>query len=383
MTLSANSTVRTGSDVIESRNFSDLHGLHIGFVGNHTSRLSDGTFTHVALQNASGVHLEKLFSPEHGAFGREDREDIGDDVDAATGLPIFSLYGVSRKPTPEMLNGLDALVFEIQDVGARFYTYASTLILCLEAAHEAKIPLFLLDRPNPITGSNVEGPLADEDLLSFVACHTIPIRHGLTLGELATLVAHERGMSETLRVIKMEGWQRRMWWDETGVPWINPSPAMRSLETAIVYPGVCLLEQTNVSVGRGTDTPFLTVGAPWINSDNWVSAINDLGVDGATVAHQTFTPAFSKFENELCQGIQIQIIDCKRLNSVRLGLALIVALRNVHPGDFEPAGIQKLLANHSVFEAIERGCELDDIVGISEDSCNDWPNRIQQCLLYS
>jgi uncharacterized protein YbbC (DUF1343 family) len=326
--------------------------MRIGFVGNHTSRLADGTSTHLAILHTQGMKLDRLFSPEHGAFGLLDHDGIPDETCPASGLPIYSLYGDTRKPTPEMLDGLQALVFEIQDVGARFYTYASTLLLCLEACVERGIKLIVLDRPNPITGTHVEGPLPDSDKSSFTCCHNIPIRHGLTLGELARLAAIERGFETNLTVIPCEGWIRNMWWDETGLPWINPSPAMRSLDTAIVYPGICLLEQTNVSVGRGTATPFLMFGAPWIIGIRIAHFINTHMMPNLHAVETQFTPHYGVYSGVLCHGVRLHITNRNAINSVKLGLLICSALHKFWPQKFNSEGINKLLANDSVLSKV-------------------------------
>src|SRR6185503_9221092 len=258
--------VLTGIDVLERDGFKQLAGLRIGLITNHTGRNREGRQTIDVLNKAPGVRLVALFSPEHGIRGLAD-DKISDSKDEATGLPIYSLYGETRRPKAEQLKDLDALVYDIQDVGARFYTYISTLGNLLEEAAKLKLPVFVLDRPNPIGGLDVDGPIADNDKLSFISYHTIPTRHGLTIGELAQLFNKQRKIGADVRVIKMEGWRRSMWFDETNLTWINPSPNMRSLTEATLYPGVGLLETTNVSVGRGTDTPFEIVGAPWIQGD--------------------------------------------------------------------------------------------------------------------
>jgi uncharacterized protein YbbC (DUF1343 family) len=377
------SAVQTGSDAMAASSFDNLAGMRVGFVGNHTSRLSDGTATHVAMRDSGAETLVKLFSPEHGAFGREDCEGIGDDVDPATGLPILSLYGETRKPTPAMMAGLDALVFELQDVGARFYTYASTMLLCMEAAHAAGIAFIVLDRPNPITGLHAEGPLADRDRLSFTACHSIPVRHGLTLGELARLAAVERQHGEKVTVIPCRGWNRSMWWDETGIPWISPSPAMDSLATATVYPGVCLLEQTNVSVGRGTDTPFLVAGAPWIDADHWSASIANSCGPGISVEPHTFTPAISKFEGEKCHGVRLRVTDRDKLQTIRLGFAMIASLRDIHGNEFDLDGVDRLLVNRATMDRLRSGETADSICDSCKSSLSEWRLRTKPHHLYS
>ncbi len=285
--LGSSAKVLTGIDVLERDNFKPLAGMRIGLVTNHTGRNREGRQTIDVLNKAPGVKLVALFSPEHGIRGLAD-EKVSDSKDESTGLPIYSLYGETRRPKPEQLKDLDALVFDIQDIGARFYTYISTLGYLMEEAAKVKLPVFVLDRPNPIGGIDVEGPIADSDKLSFISYHTIPTRHGLTIGELAQLFNKQRNIGADLRVIKMEGWRRAMWFDETNLTWINPSPNMRSLTEATLYPGVGLLETTNVSVGRGTDTPFEIVGAPWIQGDKLAEYLNQRGVAGREVCAGAF-----------------------------------------------------------------------------------------------
>ncbi|HEY6660679.1 MAG TPA: exo-beta-N-acetylmuramidase NamZ domain-containing protein, partial [Pyrinomonadaceae bacterium] len=287
--------VLTGIDVLERDNFKQLAGMRIGLVTNHTGRDREGRQTIDVLSKAPDVKLVALFSPEHGVRGLAD-DNVSDAKDEATGLPIYSLYGETRRPKPEQLKDLDALVYDIQDVGVRFYTYISTLGYLLEEAAKANLPVFVLDRPNPIGGVDVEGPIADSDKLSFTSYHTIPTRHGLTIGELGQLFNRQRNIGADLRVIKMEGWRRSMWFDETNLAWINPSPNMRSLTEATLYPGVGLLETTNVSVGRGTDTPFEIVGAPWIQPDKLADYLNQRGLPGVRFVPVRFTPRASVFK---------------------------------------------------------------------------------------
>jgi uncharacterized protein YbbC (DUF1343 family) len=271
--------VLTGIDVLERDGFKQLQGLRVGLVTNHTGRDREGQQTIDALHKAPGVSLVALFSPEHGIRVSPMR-GVGFQ-DEQTGLPIHSLYGESRRPRPEQLKELGAIVYDIQDIGARFYTYISTLGYVMEEAAKAHVPVFVLDRPNPIGGLDVEGPLADADKLSFTGYHSIPVRHGMTVGELARLYNQERKLGCDLRVIKMEGWRRGMWFDATNLTWVNPSPNMRSLTEATLYTGIGLLETTNVSVGRGTDTPFELVGAPWIDGPGLAAYLNGRQIPGA------------------------------------------------------------------------------------------------------
>jgi CubicO group peptidase (beta-lactamase class C family) len=257
-------TVLNGIDVLEKGGFKELNGMRVGLVTNHTGRNLAGRQTIDILKEAPNVKLTALFSPEHGIRGAMD-EKVSDSTDEKTGLPIYSLYGETRRPKPEHLKDLDALVFDIQDIGSRFYTYISTLQNVMEEAAKAGKPVFVLDRPNPINGVDVEGAVADADKLTFVATHTLPVRHGMTTGEMAQMFNAEKKIGADLRVIKMENWARAMWFDETGQTWVNPSPNMRSLTEATLYTGIGLMEYTNVSVGRGTDTPFEVIGAPWMD----------------------------------------------------------------------------------------------------------------------
>src|SRR5438876_5094671 len=292
----ADAQVLTGIDALERDGFKQLNGMRIGLVTNQTGRDRSGRSTIDALFKAPSVKLVALFSPEHGIHGLAD-EKVSDTKDDQTGLPIYSLYGETRRPKPEQLKEIDALVYDIQDIGARFYTYTATLGYVMEEAAKAKLPVFVLDRPNPINGVDVEGPPADADKLSFIAYHPIPVRHGLSVGELARLYNEERHIGADLRVIKMENWRRAMWFDATGLVWINPSPNMRSLTEAALYPGVGLLETTNLSVGRGTDTPFEVIGAPWLDGPRLATYLNARRIPGVRFIPLRFTPKSSVFKN--------------------------------------------------------------------------------------
>src|SRR5205085_4736893 len=281
--------VLNGIDVLERDGFKELQGLRVGLITNHTGRDRAGRQTIDVLREAPGVKLAALFSPEHGIRGQAD-EKVSDTVDEKTRLPIYSLYGETRRPKAEQLKNLDALVYDIQDVGARFYTYISTLGYALEESAKARIPVFVLDRPNPINGVDVEGPVADADKLSFTAYHTIPVRHGMTVGELARLYNDDKKLGADVRVIQMENWRRAMWFDSTNLNWTNPSPNMRSLTEAALYPGIGLLETTNVSVGRGTDTPFEVIGAPWLDGQKLASYLNARRISGVRFIPVRFKP---------------------------------------------------------------------------------------------
>ena len=373
--------VLTGIDVLERDNFKPLAGMRLGLVTNHTGRNREGRQTIDVLSKAPGVRLVALFSPEHGIRGVAD-EKVSDSKDEATGLPIYSLYGETRRPKPEQLKDLDALVFDIQDIGARFYTYISTLGYLLEECAKAKLPLFVLDRPNPIGGLEVEGPIAEGDKLSFISYHTIPTRHGLTIGELAQLFNKQRNIGADLRVIKMEGWRRSMWFDETNLTWINPSPNMRSLTEATLYPGVGLLETTNVSVGRGTDTPFEIVGAPWIQGDKLAEYLNQRGVAGVRFVPLRFTPRASVFKDQECGGVNIIVTDRAAFRPLLAGIEMALALRKLYPDDWKVDSYLRLLVNADTLARVKRGDSAREIVASWNPGLQEFRKARQAILLY-
>jgi uncharacterized protein YbbC (DUF1343 family)/CubicO group peptidase (beta-lactamase class C family) len=373
--------VLTGIDVLERDGFKQLTGMKVGLVTNHTGCDRQGRQTIDVLSKAPGVKLVALFSPEHGIRGVAD-EKVSDSKDEATGLPIYSLYGESRRPTPAQLKDLDAVVFDIQDIGVRFYTYISTLGYLLEESAKARLPVFVLDRPNPIGGINVDGPTADADKLSFTSYHTIPVRHGLTIGELAQLFNRQRKIGADVRVIKMEGWHRQMWFDETNLTWINPSPNMRSLTEATLYPGVGLLETTNVSVGRGTDTPFEVVGAPWIRGDSLADALNHRAMPGVRFVPLRFTPKSSVFKDEQCGGINIIITDRATFRPVWAGIEIATALRRLYPNDWKVDNYLRLLVNSDTLDRIKRGDAVRDIVGSWNPQLEEFRRARAEVLLY-
>ena len=358
---SVDANVLTGIDVLERDNFKKLAGMRVGLVTNQTGQDRAGRSTIDVLFKAPGVKLTVLFSPEHGIRGLAD-EKVSDTKDEKTGLPIYSLYGETRRPKAEQLKDLDAIVFDIQDVGARFYTYITTLGYVMEEAAKAKLPVVVLDRPNPINGLDVEGPLADADKLSFVVYHSISVRHGMTTGELARFFNEERKIGAELRVIKMENWRRAMWFDATGLTWVNPSPNMRSLTEATLYPGIGLLETTNVSVGRGTDTPFEVLGAPWLDGQKLAGYLNARQLPGVRFVPIRFTPKSSVHKDQECGGVNIIVTDRTRLQSVAMGIEIAAALRQLHPADWKVEGFVRLLANADVFERLKRGEPADSII---------------------
>ena len=373
--------VLTGIDVLERDNFKPLAGMRIGLVTNHTGRNREGRQTIDVLSKAPGVKLVALFAPEHGIRGVAD-EKVSDTKDDATGLPIYSLYGETRRPKPEQLKDLDALVYDIQDIGARFYTYISTLGYLLEEAAKVKLPVFVLDRPNPIGGVDVEGPIADSDKLSFTSYHTIPTRHGLTIGELAQLFNKQRNIGADVRIIKMEGWRRSMWFDETNLAWINPSPNMRSLTEATLYPGVGLLETTNVSVGRGTDTPFEIVGAPWIQPDKLAEYLNLRGIPGVRFVPLRFTPRASVFKDQECGGVNIIITDRAAFHPLLAGIEMALALRKLYPNEWQVDKYLRLLVNADTLERVKRGESAREIVASWNPGLQEFRKARAEILLY-
>ena len=346
--------VDCGVDVLVRNGFRELKGKQVGLVTNHTGRTKAGESTIDVLFEAPDVKLVALFSPEHGIRGLVDAA-VGDSKDEKTGLPIHSLYGKTRKPTPESLKGVDVLVFDIQDVGARFYTYSSTLGLTVEAAKEAGIPVVVLDRPNPIGGEAVDGPVRDPDFASFIAYHAVPVRHGMTFGELARMYNAERSIGADLKVIPCEGWRRGDLYDRTGLTWINPSPNMRSLTEALLYPGVCLLEATNVAHGRGTDTPFERVGAPWIEPRAFAKALNELKLPGVRFVPIRFTPTARQYAGTECGGVQILVTDWSKVEPIDLGFGLAVVLRRLYHDQWQPTGFLRLLADRDSYQALLDG----------------------------
>lgn len=378
-----NATVLNGIDVIEKSGFRELEGKKVGLVTNHTGRNLAGKSTIDILHEAKNVELVSIFAPEHGIRGELDTEKIDDTKDEKTGLVVYSLYKDGmRRPKPEQLAGLDAIVYDIQDIGARFYTYTATLKNVIEEAAKAKIPVYVLDRPNPINGIDIEGPLAEEDKLSFIAAHTIPVRYGLTIGELGQMMNAERKIGADLRVIKMEGWRRAMWFDETGQTWVNPSPNMRSLTQATLYPGIGLMETTNVSVGRGTDTPFEHVGAPWLDGQRLANYLNGRGLPGVRFVAVRFKPNASVFKDEQLGGVNFIITDRGRFNSVRTGIELAAAIRLLYPNDWQADRYLRLLVNQDVLDRLKSGEKPEAIEASWKASLEDFKRRRASYLLY-
>lgn len=366
-----NGTVKAGIDVLEAHNFDLIHGStakkKIGLLTNQTGVDSQGMRTIDVLAHAPDVSLDAIFSPEHGVTGTLDTTKVGDSHDAATGVPVYSVYGstdAERRPSVDLFKQLDAVVVDMQDAGVRFYTYETTLGYFLEAAAKAGTDIIVLDRPNPITGSFVQGPLSDPGRENFTNYTTVPVRHGMTMGELAQMFNTERHINAHLQVVPMEGWVRGDWFDSTGLTWINPSPNLRSLTQATLYPGVGLIEGANVSVGRGTDTPFELLGAPWMNGHQLADYLNARSISGVRFVPVSFTPTESRYAGQICNGVNIVLIDRNAFDGPELGIELASTLEKLYPEKFQVEKIQDLLLNQSVYDAITRG---DDPRRIAED----------------
>jgi uncharacterized protein YbbC (DUF1343 family)/CubicO group peptidase (beta-lactamase class C family) len=377
---SRNGTVKTGIDVLEEHGFDllkandDKNKKKIGLVTNQTGIDDDGRRTIDVLAQAPGVSLEAIFSPEHGVTGTLDTTHVGDSTDAATGVPVYSVYGgtdAARRPAPDVMKNLDAVVFDIQDAGARFYTYETTLGYFLEAAAAAGIEIIVLDRPNPVTGSFVQGPPTDAGHDSFTNYWTVPVRHGMTMGELAKMFNAERNINAKLTVVPMEGWQRGDWFDSTGLTWVNPSPNLRSVTEAALYPGVALIEGTNVSVGRGTDTPFELVGAPWVKSRELAAYLNARGITGVRFVPLTFTPTASVYSGQECGGVNIVVTDRNGFDAPESGIELAAALHKLYATDFKIERMTELLVNQTVYDALVAGQDPRRIA-------QDWQDELEK-----
>jgi uncharacterized protein YbbC (DUF1343 family) len=347
--------VQTGLDVLRAEGFAALRGKRVGVVTNHTGRARDGATTIDLLFGATGVKLVKLFSPEHGIRGVLD-SNVASTKDDKTGLPILSLYGETQRPTADMLEGLDAIVFDLQDIGARFYTYMTTMAYVMEESSKRKLPVFVLDRPNPVNGWQIEGPLLDpNESFGFTGYFPMPIRHGMTLGELARLFNAENKIGADLTVVTMKNWRRDAWYDDTGLPWISPSPNMRNMNEVALYPGIGAIEGTNISVGRGTDTPFEHIGAPWIDGVRLSDALNARSIPGVRFYPVRFTPSSSKYAGQECQGVFIIVTDRAALRPVRVGLEIASALNAQYPTQYQLDLAYRLFGSRETLAKVKLG----------------------------
>jgi uncharacterized protein YbbC (DUF1343 family) len=374
--------VQAGIDVLRAEDFARLKGRRVGLVTNHTGRASDGTATIDLLHGRRDFALVALFSPEHGIRGILD-EDIPSSKDEKTGLTIHSLYGATRRPTDEMLQGVDTMVIDLQDIGVRFYTYGTTMAYVMEEAAKRKMRVVVLDRPNPIGGWQIEGPALDEAAKGFTGyIQSMPTRHGMTLGELARLFNAEAKIGCDLDVVAMRHWSRDRWFDELGLEWINPSPNMRNMIQATLYAGVGSVEYGNVSVGRGTDTPFEQIGAPWIDGRRLAAHLNARRVPGVRAYPVSFTPASSRFAGERCQGVFFLVTDREALKPVRLGLEIASALATLHPGAFDPGRTAILVGSTEALERVRRGDDPASVAASWAGAESRWRTLRARYLLY-
>ena len=375
---SRNGAVKNGIDVLEEHKFDILQiadrKKRVGLVTNQTGIDADGRRTIDVLAQAPGVSLDAIFSPEHGVTGTLDTLHVSDTKDDATGVTVYSVYGgkdAARRPSLDVLKQLDAVVFDIQDAGAPFFTYETTLGYFLEAAAQAGIELIVLDRPDPVTGSFVQGPIADAGHESFTNYWTVPVRHGMTMGELAKMFNSERNINAKLTVVPMEGWQRGDWFDSTGLTWISPSPNLRSVTEAALYPGVALIEGTNVSVGRGTDTPFELMGAPWVKGRELAAYLNARGIAGVRFVPVTFTPGSAIYNGKKCEGVNVVLTERNALDAPELGIELAAALRKLYPADYKIDRLPELLVNQAAFDALLAGRDPRRIA-------QDWQENLEK-----
>jgi uncharacterized protein YbbC (DUF1343 family) len=373
--------VQTGLDMLEAQKFAALRGKRVGLITNHTGLDAQGRSTVDVLFRAPGVQLVALFSPEHGLAGRND-EKINSSTDAATGLQIFSLYGDTLRPTDEMLQGVDALVFDVQDAGVRFYTYITTMAYCMEEAAKRHIAFFVLDRPNPLGGEIVEGPMLDADKTSFVAYFPLPVRYGLTIGELAQFLNAENQIGVELHVIAMKNWHRNYFFDSTGLRWVPPSPNLRTTKGAILYPGLEILQNAGVSVGRGTETPFEEFGAPWIKGDEVATALNARNLPGVRFVAQPFVTVSGLYAGQRSGGVAVRIIDRAAVRSMLVGLEIAAVLQRFYPEQFDASKLLLLMGNAETITELQSGVAPGQIVAAWSTALSEFDRRRSKYFLY-
>jgi uncharacterized protein YbbC (DUF1343 family) len=373
--------VQTGLDFLEAQKFAPLRGKHIGLITNHTGVDAEGRSNVDLLSKAAGLQLIALFSPEHGLAGRNN-ERVSTTKDPSTGLPVYSLYGETLRPTDEMLKGIDALVFDIQDAGVRFYTYTVTMAYCMEEAAKRNIAFYVLDRPNPLGGEIIEGPMLDPDKTNFVAYFPIPVRYGLTIGELAQLFNGENHIGADLHVITMKNWHRNYFFESTGMRWIPPSPALRTVKGSVLYPGIEILQSPGVSVGRGTQAPFEEFGAPWMNGDEVAAALNERHIPGVHFAAQPFIPISGPYSGQRCGGVSIRITDRFAVRSMRTGLEIAAILHKLYPEQFNLAKLLELTGNADTVQQMQSGVSPEKIVASWSSSLSSFDQVRRKYFLY-
>lgn len=373
--------VQTGLDVLESEKFAPLRGKHVGIITNHTGLDSQGKSTIDVLAHAPGVQVVAIFSPEHGLGGLTD-ERVSSGKDTLTGLQVFSLYGETLRPTDEMLKGVDTLVFDLQDAGVRFYTYTTTMAYCMEEAAKRHIAFYVLDRPNPIGGEIIEGPVLDADKTSFVAYFPIPIRYGLTIGELAQFFNSENHIGADLHIIAMKNWHRKYFFESTGLRWIPPSPNLRTIKGSIVYPGLEILQNASVSVGRGTEAPFEEFGAPWMDGEKVASALNAAHLPGLKFVSQPFIPVNGLYAGKRCGGVGIRIGDRGAVRAITAGIELALLLQKMYPSDFDVSKTIFLLGNATTVQKLKEGVPASEIVASWQPALAEYDKTRRHYFLY-
>jgi uncharacterized protein YbbC (DUF1343 family) len=373
--------VQTGLDVLEAEKFAPLRGKHVGLITNHTGLDAQGRTIISMLFHAPGVQLVALFSPEHGISGRAD-EKVASSKDPTTGLPTYSLYDESRRPTDEMLTGIDTLVFDIQDAGVRFYTYTTTMAYCMEEAAKRHIAFYVLDRPNLLGGDIIEGPMLDADKTNFVGYFPIPIRYALTIGELAQFFNTENHIGCDLHVMAMKNWHRNYFFDSTGLRWVPPSPNLRTVKGSIVYPGIETLQSAGVSVGRGTQAPFEEFGAPWMDGADVAAELNALHLPGLRFADQPFIPVSGLYAGQRCGGVGVRITDRFSVRSVRAALEIAAILKKRYPKQFDPAKLLTLLGNSETVRQLQADAPPEQIVATWSADLTKYDETRRKYFLY-
>ncbi len=373
--------VKAGLDVLEAERFAALRGKHVGVITNHTGVDAQGRTTVDVLTHAPGVQVVALFSPEHGLGGSRD-EKISSTKDPVSGLPVYSLYGDTLRPTDEMLAGIDALVFDLQDAGVRFYTYTTTMAYCMEEAAKRKIAFFVLDRPNPLGGEIVEGPVLDTDKTGFTAYSALPVRYGLTIGELAQLFNGENEIHCDLHVIEMKGWRRNYFYEDTGMRWIPPSPNLRTMKGSIFYPGLEILQNASVSVGRGTETPFEEFGAPWMSGEDVAGRLNERHIAGLRFVAQDFIPVAGLYAGQRCGGVAIRVMDKRAVRSMSMGMEIARVLRELYPEKFDVAKTLLLIGNAETVRELQDGMAAEQIVANWKPELEKFGAMRRKYLLY-
>jgi uncharacterized protein YbbC (DUF1343 family) len=375
------SRVQVGLDVLEAEKFAPLRGKHVGLITNHTGLDAQGRTTIQMLAHAPGVQLVALFSPEHGISGRAD-ESVASSKDPTNGLPTYSLYGESRRPTDEMLSGIDTLVFDMQDAGVRFYTYTTTMAYCMEEAAKHNISFYVLDRPNLLGGDVIEGPMLDADKTNFLGYFPIPVRYGLTIGELAQFFNAENHIGCDLHVIAMKNWHRNYFFESTGIRWVPPSPNLLTVKGSIVYPGLEILQNAGVSVGRGTETPFEQFGAPWMDGIEVAAELNAKRLPGLRFMDHPFIPVSGLYAGQRCGGVGVRITDRAVVRSMRMGLEIAVILRKLYPTNFDPAKLLPLVGNAETIRQLQTSVPPEQIVASWSAALANYDQARRKYFLY-